>query len=93
MSDARVLHVRPGRIDNLDVSEDVDLDGRPIAVLLYTPDMRDTDEHHHVDLDDAQVRALRDWLGAYIARHQCNRRCGYFDVPCGQAAGHDGECG
>lgn len=61
--------IRDTERDNLQISEDVAIDdGAPIAVLLFTPDMADTSEHHHIELDREQAAALKQWLHEYLER-------------------------
>ena len=62
--------IRPGRIDNLDIGwdfEDDETDKRQRKpVFLFTPDMKNTVNHHHIELSRAQAKKLRDWLTAYL---------------------------
>lgn len=37
-----------------------------IPVFLFTPDMEDTNNHHHIMLNKKQAEILRDWLNAYL---------------------------
>lgn len=37
-----------------------------IPVLLFTPDMKWTQEHYHIALSKHQARELRNWLTAYL---------------------------
>jgi hypothetical protein len=61
------LIVRDEPIDNLQISEDMDGD-KSLVVLLYTPTMRNTNEHFHVELDRSQAEALHQWLREYLER-------------------------
>lgn len=54
--------------NNLQISEDIDLDGKPIAVLLFTPDMTNTGNHHHIDIDRVRATALKQWLQEFLER-------------------------
>lgn len=65
-SGADILHLRTGRRDNLDISRDTDMDGGPIAVFLFTPDMDDTSDHYHIELDLETCGKLHDWLGRFL---------------------------
>lgn len=60
--------IRDTERDNLQISEDTDFDEKPIAVLLFTPDMDNTSEHHHIELDREQATALKQWLHEYLER-------------------------
>lgn len=37
-----------------------------IPVFLFTPNMDDTNDHHHIMLTRHQARKLRDWLDDYL---------------------------
>ncbi len=37
-----------------------------IPVFLFTPNMEDTNEHHHIMLNKKQAKVLRDWLNDYL---------------------------
>jgi hypothetical protein len=52
--------------DNLGISRD-ELDGEVVPVLLYTPDMRDSNTHHHIPLTRREAADLHGWLGRYLA--------------------------
>lgn len=59
-----------GRRDNLQISEDTDLDDVPIAVFLFTPDMKDTTNHYHIDLKVEQAEKLFKWLGQFLEKNK-----------------------
>lgn len=59
--------------DNLQISWDADVvdvenvkKHRRYPVLLYTPDMNNTNEHFHVMLTRNQATKLRDWLDDFL---------------------------
>jgi hypothetical protein len=60
--------IRGGVRNHLVISQDQGEDNQATAVLLFTPDMRHTIDHHHSELDRTQAVALRSWLTAYLAR-------------------------
>lgn len=51
-------------IHNLVISEDTG------AVLLFTPDMKKTAHHYHIELDVDRVRKLHKWLAGFLKRHE-----------------------
>lgn len=57
----RIEKIRDTEADALSISEE---DGYPM--LLFTPDMSYTMEHHHIELDREQAKLLHDWLGDYL---------------------------
>lgn len=58
----------------LSISRDTDLDGKgmeiPVAVLLFTPTMRNTDDHHHIALDIEEAKRLKLWLHKFLKEHK-----------------------
>jgi hypothetical protein len=36
------------------------------AVLLYTPDMSNTSEHYHIELNRQEATLLKEWLEAFL---------------------------
>jgi hypothetical protein len=62
-----ITKIRASDRDNLNISWDFDTNPKKnYPVLLYTPDMRDTDNHYHIALSEKQARELRDWLTAFL---------------------------
>lgn len=61
-------------VDALSISRDTDLDGNgmnvPVAVLLFTPTMLNTDDHHHITLDVAEAKRLKLWLHKFLKDHK-----------------------
>ena len=57
--------------DNLRISEDTSRhdDDTPVAVLLYTPDMGNTNEHYHIEMTTKQAMRLHSWLGYFLYKH------------------------
>jgi len=64
------LIIRDDRRDNLQLSEDTGDEDAPIAVLLFTPDMEQLMEHHHIEVSVERARATYDWLGTFLAKHE-----------------------
>lgn len=62
--------IRTGRIDNLSIGWDYEDNPEDVKqrkpVFLFTPDMKDTNTHYHIELDRRQARKLRDWLTSYL---------------------------
>lgn len=66
-----VERIRDTDRDNLMISEDTGEEEDPIAVLLFTPNMKDFTEkgglpHHHIEIDIEQCRKLHTWLGKFL---------------------------
>lgn len=59
--------IKNTQVDNLVISEDIGLEGEPIAVLLFTPDMADTRNHHHISMSVADVERLSAWTVRFLA--------------------------
>jgi hypothetical protein len=55
--------------ENLQISADTGADDEPIAVLLYTPDMTQLRDHHHIELTVAEAKETHVWVGAFLANH------------------------
>tara|TARA_R100001086_G_scaffold246872_2_gene179859 strand:+ start:1347 stop:1592 length:246 start_codon:yes stop_codon:yes gene_type:complete len=62
--DTEIIKNQP--FDNLRISWDYEDDPEDISQrtvsFLYTPDMDNTYEHFHIELNDAEGMALRNWL-------------------------------
>lgn len=63
-------------MNNLIVSRDTDTDFEsdsdeefPVAVLMYTPTMKNTDVHYHIPLNVAQAKELAKWLKKFVKEH------------------------
>jgi hypothetical protein len=59
------------RYNNLTASMDntaFDNTGEWIAVLLFTPDMAETHDHHHIELGKDEARRLRDFLNTFLEK-------------------------
>lgn len=57
--------IRDYQRDHLMISEDTGDGDQPIAVLLFTPDIKSFD-HHHIELDPVQCQKLHAWLGRFL---------------------------
>lgn len=57
--------IRDTEHDNLKIS--IDVMDKPVAVFLYTPSMRETKCHYHIEMDKKQAIELRTWLNSFIA--------------------------
>lgn len=69
--------LRNGRRDNLSIGWDNFVNSAKnfaspkyahnrVPVFLFTPDMEDTKQHYHIELNKQQAKDLRDWLTAYL---------------------------
>jgi hypothetical protein len=60
--------IRKERSDNVSMSKDTTGENNeiPIAVMLFTPNMKDTVTHYHVEFDLAQAKALMAWLNWFV---------------------------
>lgn len=59
--------IRAEKTNNLIISEDTGRSSdEPVAVLLFTPTMTDTFEHHHIELSREQAAALKQWLHEFL---------------------------
>ena len=62
-----ITTIRASKTNALSVSWDYDSNQKKkYPVFLFTPDMGNTDEHHHIVLTPAQTRKLGDWLDSYL---------------------------
>ena len=69
-----ITKIKKARINALDISRDYDTNpNREYPVLLYTPDMENTDEHHHIPLTLKESKALHQWLGEFLKAHKKKR--------------------
>ena len=62
-----------GRQDNLEISYEPAQPefNEPVqAVFLYTPDMKDTDEHYHISLQPYQAKILHRWLTQFLEENK-----------------------
>ncbi len=61
------LKIRDDQQYNLMISEDTGRDSdEPVAVLLFTPDMRKLMEHYHIELSVEHASKLHEWLGRFL---------------------------
>lgn len=59
--------IRPSQRDRLSINVDYDRDPSNIfPVFLYTPDMRDTNDHYHIVLNKKQAAILKSWLESFL---------------------------
>jgi len=55
------------RFNNLQINWDYDKDpNKKYPVLLFTPDMQDTNKHYHLALNKKQTKKLLKWLQDYL---------------------------
>ena len=63
--------IRKGKIDNLSIGWDCDGEmedpKQRYPVFLFTPDMGNTNEHYHIQLDKKQAKLLAKWLQDYLS--------------------------
>lgn len=65
--DHKISIILPGAFDNLQISRDRDTPKHPwCTVLLYTPSIKDTNNHYHIVLNQRQARKLRNWLTGFL---------------------------
>lgn len=66
--------IRTQEVNNIGISRDLDTDFDsevefPVAVLLYTPSMKNTDIHYHIPLNVSEARVLAKWLKKFVKEH------------------------
>lgn len=66
-----ITDIKDKEVNALSISRDTDMDFNdgsefPIAVLLYTPSMRNTDVHYHIDLNVAEAKELMKWIKKFV---------------------------
>lgn len=69
-----ITNIIQGNYYNLDISWDCDdiwntkvcPKRRRFPVFLFTPDMRNTDNHQHIELNKTQAKKLHKWLTDYL---------------------------
>ena len=65
-----ITKLRDGRRDNLsinwDYEDNADDKAQRFPVLFFTPDMENTREHYHIQLDRDKAKVLRDWLTEFL---------------------------
>lgn len=69
-----ITDIKEMKINALSISIDEDLDDNgyptPVAVLLYTPAMVNTDVHYHIPLDVKEAKKLKKWLHKFLKEHK-----------------------
>ena len=58
-------NIKIKRFDNLNINWYYTPKSK-FPVLLFTPDMQNTNTHYHIKLDRKQATKLKDWLEAYL---------------------------
>lgn len=62
-----ITKIKSKRIDNLQINWDFYRTPKSkFPVLLFTPDMNNTNTHYHIKLDRGQTRKLAEWLIDYL---------------------------
>jgi hypothetical protein len=66
-----ITDIKTEDVNNLSISRDTDMDFNsgdeyPIACLLYTPSMKNTDIHYHIPLNVEECQELVKWLKKFI---------------------------
>jgi len=66
-----VTNIRPDDRDNLDISFDYDDNpSETYPVFLFTPDMKNPNDHYHITLSLSQAQRLHQWLTDYLAEKE-----------------------
>lgn len=74
------INIRKGTIYNLDISWDINYDAAlkyhsnpgkapnkvRVPCFLFTPDMKDADNHFHIELTRKEARKLKNWLERFF---------------------------
>lgn len=60
------ITIKPEQSHNLRISEDTGNEDEPIAVLLFTPTMSNTADHHHIELNRQEAEELQSWLRGWL---------------------------
>ena len=68
-----ITKIKARCIDNLSISWDANITNgektpkkNRYPVLLYTPDMNDTNTHYHVQLSRKEAKTVKDWLTEFL---------------------------
>lgn len=71
-----ITNIKNGKIDNFSLSIDENNSIKP--VILYTPDMNNTNEHFHIELSKTEATKLRDWLNSFLELDQATLKYKYL---------------
>lgn len=64
---SKAVKIRNKKRDNLEINLDYDTDPKKsYPMILFTPDMDNTDIHYHIPLSIAEARKMRDWLTKFL---------------------------
>lgn len=71
-----ITKIKNSTIDNLSIGLDENNSIKP--VILYTPDLKDTNEHFHIELSKIEATKLRDWLNSFLSLDQSKLKNRYL---------------
>jgi hypothetical protein len=69
MHDPNIREIKPGPRDAITISLDGDDWDDPTTlcpVLLFTPNLKKTHIHYHIELTKSEAKVLSDWLVDYL---------------------------
>ena len=67
--DTKSKKIRSSDRDNLSIGLEYNTNAeKPYPMFLYTPSLKDLNNHFHIALSKKQVRILRDWLSEYLGK-------------------------
>jgi hypothetical protein len=62
-----VTKIKPKKMHNLQINWDWDYTPlKQYPVLLFTPDMDNTDYHYHIELNRTEAKKLKKWLDDFL---------------------------
>jgi hypothetical protein len=66
--------IKPEKFYNLSIGWEYENDPEDLSqrfpVLLFTPDMENTINHHHISFTLGEARILHEWLGKYLSEQE-----------------------
>lgn len=62
-----ITKIKSGNFHNLSISYEVE-DEHKVPMFLFTPNMKDTSLHYHIELSNQEATELRDWLNDYLKK-------------------------
>lgn len=68
-----ITQIKKNKIHNLSINWDADVKdvenchkSKCYPVMLFTPNMNNTNNHYHIKLNRKETRKLRDWLNIFL---------------------------